>query len=145
MKRRSDRPDTPPEQALRILIAEDIGTSRQLLASLLRYVAQVEIHEVNDGAAVAEMHYQVQPHVTFLDIGLPNKSGMDVLRDMRAKDDKSFIVIVSANSNVETITEAVALRVDGFVVKPYSPKRIVEALDRYRARATADAPLQERD
>ena len=120
---------------LRVLIAEDIGGSRQLLASLLRQVApDVEIHEVADGAEVVETHRRLEPQVTFLDIGLPNKSGLEVLHEIRLDDAASFIVIVTAHSQAAVITEAVALKVDGFVVKPYSPQRIVEALSRFRAR-----------
>jgi len=120
---------------LRVLIAEDIGGSRQLLASLLRQVApDVEIHEVADGAEVVETHRRLEPQVTFLDIGLPNKSGLEVLHEIRLDDAASFIVIVTAHSQAAVITEAVALKVDGFVVKPYSPQRIVEALNRFRAR-----------
>ena len=123
------------ETRLRVLIAEDIGGSRQLLASLLRQVApDVEIHEVTDGADVVETHRRLEPQITFLDIGLPNKTGLEVLHEIRVDDVASFIVIVSAHSQAAVITEAVALGVDGFVVKPYSPQRIVEALDRFRAR-----------
>jgi two-component system chemotaxis response regulator CheY len=120
---------------LRVLIAEDIGGSRQLLASLLRQlVPDVELHEVADGADVVETHRRLEPQVTFLDIGLPNRTGLEVLQEIRVDDAASFIVIVSAHSQADVITEAVSLSVDGFVVKPYSPQRIVDALDRFRAR-----------
>lgn len=125
----------PPK--LDVLIADDIGGSRQLLASLLRQLAPVNIHEVSDGAKVVERHRELQPHLTFLDIGLPNKSGLDVLREIRARDDKAFVVIVSAEGRSEVITEAISLCVNGFVVKPFQPKRIVDALLRYRSRALA--------
>ena len=121
---------------LRVLIAEDIGASRQLLASLLRQlIPGVVVHGVADGAKVVETHRRLLPHITFLDIGLPNTSGLEVLREIRLHDAESFIVIVSAHSTAKIIAEAVSLSVDGFVVKPYSAQRIVDALNRFRARA----------
>lgn len=126
------RPPVPVE--LSILIAEDIGSSRQLLASLLRQITPVLIHELADGAAVVDAHRRLRPDVMFLDIGLPNKSGLEALREIRQLDPDAFVVIVSANGDADTVTEAVAIGVDGFVVKPYSPRRIASALDRYMAR-----------
>ena len=122
-------------ESLSVLVADDIGGSRQLLGSLLRRLAPgVRIAEVADGACVTELHRSLLPDITFLDIGLPNKNGLEVLREIRALDTRAFVVIVSGQGRGETIAEALALRVDGYVVKPYSPRRIEEALARCRAR-----------
>lgn len=118
----------------RILIADDIADSRQLLASLLRRMTRAAIEIVKDGEHAVAVYRRMQPHITFLDIGMPGKNGLEALKEIRAVNDKAFVVMVSGQSLAATIKEAVDSGADGFIVKPYNARRVHEALQRYVAR-----------
>jgi response regulator of citrate/malate metabolism len=65
---------------------------------------------------------------------------MEVLKQIRRSDPRSFVVMVSAFGVVKKVQEAVALGVGGFVVKPYSARRIADVLQKYVAE-TSDSGL----
>jgi two-component system chemotaxis response regulator CheY len=117
----------------KILIADDAADSRQLLASLMRRLSPAEIVEARDGQAALERFAALRPRLTFLDIDMPLRSGMQVLQTIRQTDPHAFVVIVSGFGALEHVQAALALRVSGFVVKPYSPQRIVDVLRKYVA------------
>lgn len=124
----------------RILIADDFFDSRQLLAKMLQQLVDADIHEARDGAAASDEFRLVRPQITFLDIEMPARNGMLVLQEIRALDAKAFVVMVSGLSALETVRQAIALGVGGFVVKPYSAQRILDVLRKYVAE-TGDAAI----
>jgi two-component system, chemotaxis family, chemotaxis protein CheY len=124
----------------KILIADDTFDGRQLLSRLLAQFTNADVAESRDGLA-AWTDYQVRrPEITFLDIEMPEINGIDVLRQIREADPKAFVVMVSGFSAIEKVQEAIALGIGGFVVKPYSPQRILDLLRKYAAE-TGDSAL----
>lgn len=139
-----DAPATPADPALRrILIAEDIADSRQLLAGMLRQITTATITFAKDGEAAIEAFRHLQPHISFIDINMPGKDGLTVLQEIRALDKTAFVVIVSAHAQTATIMSAVDLGADGFVVKPFTARRILDTVQRYVTKSDDnDFPLR---
>ncbi|RDI57968.1 response regulator transcription factor [Microvirga subterranea] len=57
--------------------------------------------------------------IVLLDLGLPDKEGLDVLKDMRRRKDGTPVLIVTAHDDVETRVAGLDLGADDFVVKPF--------------------------
>ncbi len=133
---------SPPTDARRILIADDAFDSRQLLARFLHQCVRAEVIEVRDGLAAIERFELIKPQITFLDIEMPRFDGMQVLERIRAVDPKAFVVMVSGSGAIKNVQAALALGVNGFVVKPYRPQRIVDMLHKYRAESGDDLFLR---
>jgi two-component system chemotaxis response regulator CheY len=117
----------------RILVADDSFDSRQILARLLGQYVDGEIVEARNGVDAWAAHQRVQPQLTFLDIDMPGRDGLDVLRDIRACDPKALVVLVSGLGAVEAVMKAITLGAGGFVVKPYAAQRILDVLLKYVA------------
>ena len=116
----------------RILVAEDVGSSRLLLVSLLQQLTCAEVHEARDGASALDMFRSLSPELTFLDIQMPGLDGLDVLTRIRSeKGNAPFVAIVSGHSESGMVLRASQLHVSGFVVKPFSGARLREVLLRY--------------
>jgi two-component system chemotaxis response regulator CheY len=125
---------------VKILVADDNFSGRQLLTRLLRQCTDAELIEARDGAEAVRLFGLARPQVCFLDIDMPELDGMAALKEMRGTDVDAFIVMVSAFSAADKVQEAVSLGIGGFVVKPYSARRIHDVLARY-ASATGRAPV----
>ncbi|MDQ3913061.1 MAG: response regulator transcription factor [Actinomycetota bacterium] len=79
----------------------------------------MEVRGVLDGAAALEHLEEFQPDVVVLDLMLPQVSGLEVCRKMRAKS-KVPILILSARDEVEDRVDGLNLGADDYVVKPFA-------------------------
>ena len=115
----------------RVLIADDEPAMRTLLADLLRKENCEVIARAENGAEAIELYREKQPDIIFLDINMPEVSGIDALKQIREEDKGTFICMVSGDAYPETVKSAVALGVSGFVVKPLSQSRIHDVISSY--------------
>ena len=90
-----------------------------------------EIHEARDGKEAQCLYRELMPQIVFLDLDMPGADGLSVLREIRAERPDAFAVVVSAHSSLEHVREAIALGVGGYVVKPFSMRRVHEVLLAY--------------
>ena len=116
---------------LRILIADDTPAIREILARMLRQSVDAELFEARNGHEALREYRARLPHLRFLDLDMPGSDGLAVLNEIRACDPQSFVVIVSGHGSLQKVQEAVALGVAGFVVKPFSGRRISEVLNKF--------------
>lgn len=117
----------------RVLIADDEQTMRTLLADLLRQEGCKVIARAVNGIEAFEFYKSKKPDMIFLDINMPEESGIDLLKRIREEDKETFICMVSADAYPETVKEAVSQGVSGFVVKPLSQSRIHDVVVNYHA------------
>jgi len=115
-----------------ILIVDDVGSSRELLAGVLREVCVLPIRMARNGQETIQAVQARVPAVVFLDIDLPDVNGLELLRRIHAQDERIFVVMVSGvgtPANVKTSREHGAA---AFILKPFRPQRVVEALMAYQ-------------
>ncbi|MDH5259607.1 MAG: response regulator, partial [Gammaproteobacteria bacterium] len=74
----------------------------------------------------------IVPDITFLDIEMPDGDGLEVLKYIKDNKVKTFSVMVSAHGTFENVKNAMDSGADGFIVKPYSEKKVVEMIKKYR-------------
>lgn len=80
---------------LRIVIAEDSEVVRKVLTALLSKIERVEIIGVApDGEVALQLVRGLRPDVAILDIQMPNKSGLEVLKELRKDEDDSTVIII---------------------------------------------------
>lgn len=114
---------------MRFLIAEDDGISRLLLKRILQRGFACEVAEAVDGqAAWSHLQHGPLPELLFLDIMMPRKGGLQLLKEMR--EDERFrsvkVIMCTALSDRLTVRQAAALGISGYVLKPFVPPKIIE-------------------
>lgn len=116
-----------------ILVIDDNRASRELLSSMLRKIVSVTVAEAHTGEKGLELALQLKPCLTFLDFDMPDKDGLAVLKELREAQPQAFVVMVTAHSGAAVVDAALGLQIQGFIIKPYSPQRIVDTMKRYVA------------
>lgn len=114
---------------MRILIIED----ERRLSSFLKKGFEAEAMAVDiadDGVQGAALALAEEYDAIILDLMLPGKDGIEVLREIRAAGRKTPILILSARGEVEDRVEGLNLGADDYLPKPFA---FVEALARVRA------------
>ena len=119
----------------RILIADDEGAMRNLLASILRQAGYHRIDQANDGQRALDMLTEAGAGyaLAFIDIDMPAFSGLEVMAMARSSQVRCFWVIVSGHSAVDNVLAALKGGAGGFVVKPYNVQKIHDVLTKFES------------
>ena len=118
---------------IKVLIADDVKIMRNLLKSSLAGLDCEVVCELADGEKVLAAIQEHKPDVVFLDINMPGRNGLDVLKEIRAVDPDIFVAIVSGHSTFENVKLSIDRGANGFVVKPITMPRLQEIINKYHA------------
>lgn len=122
-----------PYENIRILVLEDEAHIRQIICRLLRQIGFRMIHDVANGADGFRELLRVSPQVILCDIHMEPIDGLSFLRKLRSLGKPEFtripVIFLTADAERNTVVEAKDLRVDGYLVKPVSPKQLKQRLD----------------
>ncbi len=112
----------------RVLLADDSET----ILLLLRTRLEMEGHEVETAADGQEVVDRIgatgPPDVLLLDAMMPNKSGIDALRELRGAGVETPTLIVSAHTEGGNGDEHEGLGIDGYITKPIDFARLFEKI-----------------
>jgi two-component system KDP operon response regulator KdpE len=122
----------------RVLVVEDEPTLLRALAMNLA-ARGYDVAQAGTGSAALASVAAQRPHLILLDLGLPDLTGLDVIRGVRSTDQTLPIIVLSARRDSSDKVAALDLGADDYVTKPFG---IDELLARIRA-ATRRAELQE--
>ena len=114
-----------------VLIAEDDAAILDSLSFILKR-AGWSISSVMDGDAALQAVRRQRPRMVVLDIMLPKRTGLEVLKQMRAEEATRDVpvLILTARGQQHDREIAAELRADGFVTKPYSNGEVIEEVRR---------------
>ncbi len=140
---------------LRILIVDDEATARYGMAKALR-TSDREILEADSGDSALELIQTKLPHLVFLDLNMPRKNGLSVLKELQTSPQttKPEIIVVTANDTLDQAVECIRQGAGDFISKPFdvdhlraiarrSQERVAleEAVVRMESQAEASAGL----
>lgn len=122
-----------PHGALRVLAVEDERDTLMTLGILLRSEGY-EVRLAQGGAEVPAAVQEFRPHVILLDIGMPDRNGYDVARELKASLGALCprLVAVTAYGTAADKARAAASGFDHHITKPYDPAELFEVLERPR-------------
>jgi len=124
-------------ETLRVMIADDEPRARQYLEKLLSEHEGVEVvGSARNGAEAFALIARTRPDVAFLDIHMPDVSGLEVARHLKG-DDAPVVVFVTAYD--QHALEAFELAALDYVLKPIRRERLTETLKRVQAQAQSGA------
>ena len=120
-----------------VLIADDESEMRNLLASIMRGAGYTNVVVAADGAKAMETLAQPGTSIglAFLDINMPGMSGIEVLLEARKKRPQCAYVMVSGLSAVDNVMTSLKAGAIGFIVKPYTTKKIFDILTKFEREA----------
>lgn len=120
----ADMPDVASEP--HVLVVEDDGETRRLLVRLLRENG-LRTTGVADGQEMWESLKTAPPDLLLLDLMLPKKSGLELLRELRREQRWSGlpVVIVTARGEVGDRTRGLELGADDYIPKPFDRRELL--------------------
>lgn len=112
----------------KVLIVDDAAFMRMAMRTLLERNGFEVVGEAEDGAAGAKKYMELKPDIVTMDITMPKMNGIEALKQIRAYDPDSKVVMVSAMGQEKFVRESVILGAKSFVVKPYKEDHVIKTL-----------------
>lgn len=104
-------------KTIKVLYVEDNNKAREsTLLMLENFFSDITV--AVDGEDGLEKFNKADFHLVISDIYMPNKSGIDMLREIKAQNTEVLSIIISAHNESNYLIEAIELGVDGFLLKP---------------------------
>src|SRR5438874_11686046 len=114
----------------RVLVVDDAAFMRKVVGDALTSGGHEVVGEATNGAEAVERFQELRPELTTLDITMPEKDGLAALAEIMAIDPAARIVMCSALGQESKVLESIKLGAKDFVVKPFQPGRVLEAVDK---------------
>jgi len=109
----------------KILICDDEEGIRESLKLILGDHYELILTENGPQALECLKNAADDIGLVLLDIKMPQDSGLDVLKEIKAKHPKLDVIIITGYKSVETATEAVHSGASGYIVKPFKSEEIL--------------------
>jgi two-component system response regulator NreC len=127
----SESPAAVPEQhkPLSLLLVDDHTILREGLRSLLEL--QPDLHVAGEAGTfeeAIELATQLQPDIVLTDIGLPGRSGLLLVRELRRVCPSARIVLLTAHASEEYIRAGLDAQADGYVLKDSGHAELIAAI-----------------
>lgn len=113
----------------KILLIEDESVIVEAITFLLEYEG-MEVVAHSDGAGAARLAADIRPDLIILDAMLPNKSGFDIIAEIRSDDSitRTPVMMLTARGQARNREAALDAGVTRFMSKPFANKEMVETV-----------------
>lgn len=127
---------SPP---LRVLVVDDEPKIAEVLGSYLRKAGFAPVN-ASRGAQAIELFEKERPSLVILDLMLPDMSGEDVCRKLRARSRVPIIMLTAKVEDADAV-KGLGLGADDYVTKPFSPRQLMARVEAVLRRAAGEGSV----
>ena len=113
-----------------VLIADDAAFMRMMLKNVLTEAGYEVVGEAENGAVAVSKYRELNPDLTTMDITMPEMDGLAALKEIRSADPGARVVMCSAMGQQSMVIESIQAGAKDFIVKPFQPDRVLEAVQK---------------
>jgi two-component system chemotaxis response regulator CheY len=114
----------------KVLIVDDTKFMRSMLRNILKKKDVDVVGEASNGKEALEKYKELRPDLVTMDIIMPEMNGIEAVKAILAEDPSAKILMCSAMGQQAMVIEAIQAGAKDFVIKPFQPARVLEAVDR---------------
>ena len=113
-----------------VLICDDAIFMRTMVGDILTQAGYDVVGEAETGLQAVERFRELRPDLVTMDIVMPDMGGIDAVREIVKLDPEAKVLMCSAMGQQALVVEAIQAGAKDFVVKPFQPSRVLEAVTR---------------
>lgn len=121
------------KKRIQALIVDDEAELRKSVISVLRNSMpefEFEIQEAADGREAVEKFKSADWDLVLMDVRMPELTGIEALKLIKAHDPRTFVVLMTAHSNLQDAVAAIKEGAYDYLEKPVQPQRLIEIVTR---------------
>ncbi len=111
-----------------ILIADDSDAIRLVLKDILSIGDHTVVSEATDGAEAVDFYQKHNPDVLLLDLAMPQKDGLTVVKEVMEYDPKAKIILITASDDQKTIQSCLQHGALSYVSKPFDFNAVLKSI-----------------
>ncbi|MCH9044790.1 MAG: response regulator [SAR324 cluster bacterium] len=122
----------PADTSMSVLVVDDFATMRRIISNVLKQLGFENILEAEDGTKALQMMETEKIDFVITDWNMPQMSGLDLLKAIRASEDKKDIpvLMVTAEAMQENIMKAAKAGVNNYIIKPFDAKTLSDKINK---------------
>jgi len=113
-----------------VLICDDAVFMRTMISDILEESGYEIVGQAESGVQAIERYKALRPDLVTMDIVMPDMGGIDAVREIVKLDPEAKVLMCSAMGQQALVVEAIQAGAKDFVVKPFQPSRVLEAVQR---------------
>ena len=116
-----------------VLVCDDAVFMRTMVSDILSQAGFTVVGEAENGKQAVDKYKQLKPDLVTMDIIMPEMGGIEAVKQITQADPAARILMCSAMGQQALVQEALQAGARDFVVKPFQPSRVLEAVQRVLA------------
>ncbi|MDI3281022.1 MAG: response regulator [Bacillota bacterium] len=113
-----------------VMIVDDAAFMRMMLKDILVKAGYEVVAEAENGSVAIEKFRETKPDIVTMDITMPEMDGITALKEIRKINPNSVVIMCSAMGQQAMVIDAIQAGAKDFIVKPFQPERVLEAVKR---------------
>ena len=113
-----------------VLVCDDAIFMRTMISDILNQAGFEIVGEAESGLQAVQKYRELRPDLVTMDIVMPDMGGIEAVREICKQDPDAKILMCSAMGQQALVVEAIQAGAKDFVVKPFQPPRLLEAVSK---------------
>ena len=113
-----------------VLVCDDAVFMRTMISDILTQAGLDVVGEAESGTEAVAKYRTLKPDLVTMDIIMPDMGGIEAVRAITQFDPQARVLMCSAMGQQALVAEAIDAGAKDFVVKPFQPSRVLEAVQR---------------
>ncbi len=114
---------------VRVMIADDSDAIRLVLQDILLIGNHEIVAEAINGNETVEIFSKIVPDLLLLDLAMPKKDGLSVLKEIMAKHPQAKVILITASDNQNIINECLKAGASSSISKPFDFGYVLKLID----------------
>jgi len=111
-----------------ILIADDSDAIRLVLKDILSIGDHNVVAEAIDGSEAVSFYEKYNPQILLLDLAMPKKDGLTVVKEIIAYDSKAKIILITASDDQKVINQCLDNGATTYISKPFDFNNVLKSI-----------------
>ena len=113
-----------------VMIVDDSDAIRMVLKDILVIGQHNLIAELSSGIGAFEEYVKSKPDIVLLDMAMPKKDGLSVLKEIISHNPKAKVIMISASDNQETVKGCINAGASAYILKPFNFQEVLNVIIR---------------
>ncbi len=118
----------------RIMIADDSDAIRLVLKDILAMGEHEVVSEASDGVEAVDFYQKHKPDVLLLDLAMPKKDGLAVVKEVIQFDPNAKIILITASDDQKVISQCLKNGASSYISKPFDFNGVLKAINNISAK-----------
>ena len=118
---------------MKLLVVDDSNVIRNKIIRTLQIEGVEVVGTARNGREAVNLFAKFRPELVTMDITMPEMDGIQALKEIKKIDANARVIMCTAMGQKTMVIEAVQSGAKDFIVKPFQPDRVVEAMNKVAA------------